>query len=1159
MKYLKTYFEKNFNTLNAKGEEIRDGIQFEEFVKKILKCEYPEHLNFSVENTLPTHDGGKDFVIVSEDLEIWAECKNYENRLSLKNIANTLVFAHVGNINQILIFSYSKLNKNALDTICSFFKHDNKILRIYDDEALENLILVHYEELLKVQEDLPKLDSFKIRDLTYVTAQIYTLSLDKDNVSKQISYIPRGLEKISNNDIIGIDILIKNGSEKTTFLSKINFGTQFLFINLPDKTRATSKIFDCPVLPYEQKVFSSYYQISGLRENNKILDMPQITVTSPTGKVVKNISFGRAVVTLSDKLNFVGEKHEKFKEKINTLLEKESIRGVLLHGRSGTGKTRMQQEVLPSIAIKNIRILHLNIKEWDSSETTEKNFFSKFILRLFELPDDSDEQSNKDGNEVLKDFFGHFKNDESAKINELINAPQLLTQKSNIQLLYKILLQLSPESKICLVIDNLQFLSDSIIRFLYELAVLNAKNTEKFIFFWIINDDYLIEGGSVGVQDIKHFFSSENNYRYYSAIQFDDEDLALFIREVLRCNKNDDVSDITNLLKHYSYNPYILKSTLEWLDANGLISCRDNKYIVCADYSFRELFRSNQIADSQQAQERFLSPLKQLWRYHLQTAPDTNKDWLLCVSAVHFLGKLKKSDLDIFGISNKDCQALAHLHFLKFDPSLKSYIFDHDIVELSFTNSIEAAQELSAVFIEHLNEKLPQKMRKYSSFCQKYILLFSRVRETEDVSHVCLDEIKMLSVFDGLPSNLEREYLDLHSRYLLKLLKIYPNKIDILSIFRTVASSYRERIGSEFLIRLYNGVYAVCREHYEALVACDIFGWFTIEYCNLLADYGDLSTAKTVIEEIIGNKFYADENLNNKFLFLKACFLNRLGGYLMKLPEFSTDTVKISEKFDQSLHLADILEQENDDWAAEIKFINYTDKGYLNYFDKNHSDTALGMFKKAAAVFKEKHLWQKTMNDFLKRLMIAMIDGRYDEAVKIADEGIAYCYTGTYHYYDGFFMEHYLVLQASTYLMRKAQGDIRRCLDNLKRIQKTDAIIKLNFSSMINQLEGICAFYNGKEREAMNKFLDAYLTAKQDKSKINYKPRLEQLKFNIIKLNDLVYDRQLEPMIFERNESNKDLHDVCDAINKFKLQRKQIGKPNGIFTEYENKFNLPFI
>lgn len=1143
MKYLKNFFENNFEIIKEDGNVIRNGIKFENLVEQILKCEFP---NCTVKPTQFTHDGGKDFVIISENIEIWAECKNYKKSLNLKNIANTLVFAHLNCISEVLVFSYSKLTKNTLDSISNFFKHDNKIVRIYDDESLENLILFHFADLSQKIADLPKIESSKIKGIDYISAQIYTLKIDKDNVYKQSNIIPRALKEISENDIIGLDILIKNGTGDTNIYTiNINFGDDIYFINLFDKTREENEKYVYSLLPYEQKVFSFYYKICGLLENKNCINLPQVSVICSTKKINKNISFEQAKVIHTEKINFVGANHIKLKEKITSLFSNNNFKGVLLHGRSGTGKTRIVQEVLPALAIKNIRIIYLDIKEWNTFDNI--NIYRKIILKFFELPDKTDIDKLNIINGSL--------NDESAKIKEFIDNPLLLEDRRNIELLYKIIFKLNTESNICLAIDNLQYLDANILRFLYQLAILNITEFKKFIFIWILNDDYLIDDGSESERNIKQLFDTNEKYKKFEVLQFKDEDLTLFIREVLRCNKYDDISEIMGLLKHYSYNPYVLKSFLELLNQNELLTYRENKYYISPNNINENLFDIYKTSKNDNVRNNLLKPIKDIWQFFYHIYPELRQESQICISAIHFLGKLKKSDLKAFNISIRVIEALVKLHFLKFDSISHSYMFDHDIVELSFTYSIHSAEKLSTVFLNQLNGKTYRIIKDYSPFCEKYRQLYYYINE-KSIRILSLDKIHELSVFSGLPSNIEKEYLNIHSRFLLSQLKLYPNKIEILSIFRSVASTYRERLGSEFLINLYNSVYKLYHEDYDKLVTSDIFGWFTIEYCNLLSDYGDLENAVNVMKEIIENEFYNKKNLSDIFIFLKAYYLNRLGGYLMKQSDSPIDNPVISEMYDESLRLSESLKDERETWAAEIQFINYTDKGYLNYYDKRHSGCALGMFKKASDVYNDKNLWQKTMNDFHKRIMIAMINKNYDEAVKIAEDGIAYCYTGTYHYYDGFFLEHYLLLQSSTFLMRKLPGDIHSCLDNIKRIKKTDAVIRLNLISMVYQLEGICAFYKGNEYEAMNKFLNAYLIAKEDKNKINGKHRLAQLKFNILKLNDIVPDRQLEPIIFKKK---KELYDICIAINEINKNDYNIGVPDGIFTDYENKFNLPFI
>ena len=265
--------------------------------------------------------------------------------------------------------------------------------------------------------------------------------------------------------------------------------------------------------------------------------------------------------------------------------------------------------------------------------------------------------------------------------------------------------------------------------------------------------------------------------------------------------------------------------------------------------------------------------------------------------------------------------------------------------------------------------------------------------------------------------------------------------------------------------------------------------------------------------------------------------------------------------YNKSLRIANRLEEFADNRSAEIKYINYTDIGYLYYFDKIFAQKALNMFDKAIEVYQGTNLWQKTMNNFHGKIMCELIKGNCENAIKIAEDGINYCYVGEFHYYDGFFMEHFLILQASAYLMRKSEKDIQNCLDNLERIKNIDKIIDINFLPLVLQAEGVCAYYKRDNKLALEKFLDAYKRTKDKNNKINLNPRLKQLKFNIIKLCALVCSNELNSQVLEYNEKNVGLEDVCDEIYSYKFQTGQYASeiPEGIFTDKDCNFNLPFI
>lgn len=1182
MKYLGKYFENNF-TKTVNGKTIGDGIKFEGFIKEILNCEYKGCINwrkyeigkiinrkdfklgrkhFRVTNpsfkltdiwlnTMTTHDGGKDFVLVSKNFTLWAECKNYTKRLSLADIANTLIFAHINDIKEVLIFSCSKLNKNAQQTISQYFKFDNKVVRIIDDEILENLIILHYDKLKLSFPDLPELDLNQIKIANIYNTHIYELQLYRDNVSQQVDFIPKRISQVSKSSIIGIDVLIKNNSfKKENFVVKINFGVDdYNFINIFDNTRAIVDSYEVFLNAYEQKIFSSYYRILS---SEKEIKLPTIKIEIPNSQNEPyEISSGKLSLLESERINLVGQEHFNLKYKVESKFSK-GLKGILIYGRSGTGKSRMQEEILPYFAINKVRIIHLNIKEWDLENTNETIVFKKLLFKLFNIPYNTNSL-------LLKHFCKKF-GQKSKVIAEILDNPYMLNDSKKFECFFKQLNNNAAHTKICLAIDNVQFLNTKIVQFLYKLAERNTHRDGKLKFVWTINVDYLIEGGSENEHALMQLFQMNKKYLLEELHNFNDDDLALFIREVLKCNLIDDIKDIKNVLGSYSNNPYILKALIEWLCSNNMIDYQNNKYEISPSFSKEYLIADDLSTDKTESSD-LTSPLKKIWEFYVAVHPDKKENLILIIAAVHFLGKLLKRHFSLFKLSLNDAEDLCSLHFLKREiyDNNEAYVFDHDIVELCFTSSIAKHGSLTELFLKHISADRVN-FEAYSLFCNRYYLIYSILNDIEpsSLTEANLRNLIELTDLNDLPCNIEKEYLALYSRFLLNQLD-KEDKIKILAIFRSIAGTIRERMGSKFLIEVYDKVYEVCKKNYNSLVVSDTFGWFIIEYCNLLSDYGRMSEAELIMERILSDTFYSD--VNGHFLLLKAYFLNRYGGYLMKQRTYDTDNEKITAIFNDSILLSDTLKEINTAWAAEIKFLNYFDLGYLHYYDKCHQNFALNMFERANIIFEESNLYFKTMNYYHNSLIISIIKKNLDAAIELAQEAISYCYIGKFHYYDGFFMEHYLILQSIAYLMRNEANDITLCENNLKKVRKFDNLISINFMSLVYQIEGVCAHYRDKNEVAMDKFLNAYALLIEDTTKSMLNERIEQLKFNILKLNEIVYGRRLEKIIFKR-KSQGIFDNLINELNNSATrmaQGKSIGNPRGIFTDKNNNFNLPFI
>lgn len=120
-----------------------DGRRFELLVRSLLEA---EGKNWSKQKI--TWDGGRDFVDFSiPGEERWAECKMYSAPIGYRVLSPTLVMAFINPVKEIIFFSYSRINKQAIDHLGKLSVERGILIKIYDEEALDRLILRNHDVL----------------------------------------------------------------------------------------------------------------------------------------------------------------------------------------------------------------------------------------------------------------------------------------------------------------------------------------------------------------------------------------------------------------------------------------------------------------------------------------------------------------------------------------------------------------------------------------------------------------------------------------------------------------------------------------------------------------------------------------------------------------------------------------------------------------------------------------------------------------------------------------------------------------------------------------------------------------------------------------------------------------------------------------------------
>jgi hypothetical protein len=194
-----------------------DGLKFEKLIGTLLPKLYPGDWI----QTQYSWDGKKDFYQQRGAERRWAECKAHRESISINVVSPTLIMALLNDAQVVLLFSYSKLKRGARMYLSQFGSLTGRIVRVFDDEILEDLILTHGD----VQSFFPELSVLHLPQLVRVRS-FARISQDPD-----VEYQAKAIEESDEQDIyltllstFCVDVLVQNHS--------INCGTVKGTINL---------------------------------------------------------------------------------------------------------------------------------------------------------------------------------------------------------------------------------------------------------------------------------------------------------------------------------------------------------------------------------------------------------------------------------------------------------------------------------------------------------------------------------------------------------------------------------------------------------------------------------------------------------------------------------------------------------------------------------------------------------------------------------------------------------------------------------------------------------------------------------------------------------------------------------------------------------------
>lgn len=1105
-------FKKTVTYKNGTRKIVKDGLKFEQLVKKILDLEYGEN---HWKETGITNDGSRDFEWRTAHSFKWAECKNYESKISLNVLSNTLVMAMIDFADEILIFSYSKIKKPVLEKLIRFADISQKVLRIYEDDSLEEIILSYIENL---HEDF--FPSFDINTISehniapYVNCNILVDPVTAYTMNVDFSNIPKSPKEINHNSILCINIIMHNRLSKETQIKiKINWDKcNFRYEILNAKYQDTYNIFLGSHMTSIEKVFFRPLAYK------KVLKMPKVVITSSNSE--KEFNFRNV------KCSWIGECALQGSTYI-TIIDEFSSRvlippyfsGMHIYGTSGVGKSRILTECENIAMGYGYRIIRLNIDVKSDSENYVFQIMREFVCSVFDVPDLEDYLENLEEKEVcgIYQILVNLKNnffDESYIEKTII--PQIIKKLLN--------------SKCYISLDNVQFYPEAFVKFLNNIIkiLLLSNHHCQSRFGLVFNTDYIQHQ-----TECMELFSMLSNSNYHILNRkldgFKNQGEATIFLNQLLANANIDDSYISKILSASSNNPFLIVSFLKYLEIQGILFRNEDFYTIppCRHKEFIEVVEELNISAKEILDKR--------WEYYLYT--HSEEESVKIFSIMHIFQKIDHNLISTFLLSPNDINELCKHHFLlEKSTNQVFYIFEHDLTEKFFS-------------------------KKYFPLCKMIFLkaetvlsisypLYQNLRRIISNDQLGYDEIKKIFEKD-IPYKIGYEFFSLLLEYILKHMHSLVELKTYLGICFEICSSSREKYGTEAALILYDNFVETIINRFPDFQSNINWAWGMVSYNNVLYEYGKYERAIANMKNLL--KYWKECDLKEDNAIIYGYIYNRLHVYSRALnTNILTTTLEWLKKSEE------IQSQMKN---SELKFLNLIDRGYCQYSTVDNKVKLVKYWSEACELYEKEKLISKKMNFFYHKAQLHLFNHELDSALKVVDDGfhtIEFKEDGLY--YETYFKERYYLCQIVCLLIPSKTENYTLLIELIQQAEKHNYILKSRSDYTISYLKSIFYFRQKKYQDSF----ECIQAAKQyliNNKKMTFKNVYLKQLYNNVKYF-LVKGMEDSLFMFEKERitDHKILSVINETIHMGLAEKEEFlinYKADSIIQSEDGKINFP--
>lgn len=693
------------------------------------------------------------------------------------------------------------------------------------------------------------------------------------------------------------------------------------------------------------------------------------------------------------------------------------------------------------------------------------------------------------------------------------------------------------ETKCLLVIDNVQYFPENFIRFIELIFSYSLIRNRKCLFTSVISFNISHMYSESIAMDLNLFFkhyskSMPSIISWHLEGFIEQGEARVYFNQLLSSTANISEKHVSKFLAITINNPYYIKSTICWLEKNGILSCTDGQYEI---KNYNKFYRG---IDTLPGNIEEMISLR--WNFFIKQK-EKEEHYLLIFSIIHFYGKLDSAIIQQFNINEFFVYELVSYEFLKKNNSKnKEYKFCHDIIEDFFSKEYYPLSEIAV----KKSILLESRVLKSSIHRKKYIVLqqimAGKIESTLPIHTLC--------DIEDITEKWRSEYLELLMNFHAEHIEMFINIRHWIQIGTSLCSKIREIEGTEKALYYFDRIYEECSNK-EAVFLVELsYGWFLISYCNVLYEANRVDDAIKYLKRYReGREWNIEDEQEGKIL---GYILNRLHVYYRFKVSHPLQNQEILNFLEQSNQISFV---HND---SEIQYINLIDYGYCGYCLDEYKEIVLLNWKDACRLFETNDIPQKSINHIQTKINVALIEKDISTVINLCNHGLDYAINGKNSYYKGYFSERFYLYMASAYLMEK---DNKRAELAILEAEEIDSIIRLRVRWIISLLNAIkyynCNDYSNAMRQIEQTYIELSFTTKN-----TYKQEfLEQVSFNyeMIAAHCILHGGSLPiANITEFNQYQKKINDYSKQEAQEYIESKYA---KGIITSIDNKINYPCI